>query len=198
VAKLSVGLTGGLASGKSTVASHLAAAGFTVVDADALVAELYRPGEPGARSVAALLGSRYLTADGGVDKAAVARRVFADSAARERLEAALFPLVRERFRALAARTDGIAVLEASKLVEAGLQDEFDLVVTVEAPLAIRLARAIARGLDPAEARARITAQASEAQRRAAADFVIENDGRREELACRTDELIDLLRSRRGR
>ncbi len=124
-----VGLTGGLASGKSTVARRLAAAGLTVVDADRLVAELYRAGQPGAAAVAGALGREFLTADGAVDKGAVARLVFSDRAALERLESAVHPLVARRFAEIAAGTEGVAVLEATKLVEAGLDETLDLVVT---------------------------------------------------------------------
>jgi len=198
VAKLTVGLTGGLASGKSTVARRLAAAGFTVLDADDLVGELHRANGAGARVVAELLGPEYLEPGGAVDKAAVARRVFADERARERLEAAIFPLVRQRFRDLAAATDGVVVLEATKLVEAGFAPDFDLVVTVEAPVALRVARAVARGMDPAAARARLSAQADEATRRSAAHLVIESGAGLDELAAWTEALIATLRARIGR
>jgi len=194
MARFTVGLTGGLASGKSSVARRLAAAGFTVVDADRLVAELYAPGQPGAAAVADLFGAGALDAGGGVDKARLAARVFADPAARERLEAAIHPLVRRRFRDLAAATEGVAVLEATKLVEAGFAPDFDLVVTVEAPAAARLARAVRRGLAPEEARARMAAQADEATRRAAAGHVIENAGSLGALSRATAELVERLRA----
>ena len=96
-----VGLTGGLASGKSTVARLLAEAGFQVVDADAIVAELYAPGEPGARAVAEKFGAKYLDKGGAVDKPRLARLVFSDDAARATLEAAIHPLVRAFFSRLA-------------------------------------------------------------------------------------------------
>lgn len=192
---LRVGLTGGLASGKSTVARRLAAAGITVVDADRLVAELYRPGEAGARAVANLFGPGLLAADGAVDKAAVAGLVFSDPGALERLEAAIHPLVRQRFAEIAARTGGVVVLEATKLIEAGFAPVFDLIVTVEAPEELRIARAVGRGLPEAAARARIAAQAGESERRAAATIVIENDGSFEALLAAADRLIETLRQR---
>jgi len=197
VARLTVGLTGGIASGKSTVARRLAAAGLAVVDADRLGAELHGPGRPGARTVAELFGPDLLDAAGATDRAKVAARVFADPAARERLEAAIFPLVRERFREIATATDGIAVLEATKLVEAGFAPDFDVVVTVEAPVELRVARAVARGLSPTEARARLAAQADEATRRAAADEVIDNAGPLAELERSADVLAERLRRRAG-
>src|SRR6185436_7081760 len=140
--RLLVGLTGGLAAGKSTVARLLAERGATVVDAARLVAALYRAGAPGAPRVRELFGAGVLRADGGVDHAALAAHVFDEPAARRRREAAIPPLVGDRFRDLAARAGGIVVLEATLLVEAGWADSFDLVVTVEAPLELRLARAI--------------------------------------------------------
>ena len=197
MATLTVGLTGGLASGKSTVARRLARAGFTVVDADRLVAELHRPNAPGARAVEQLLGPELLTPDGAVDKAAVARRVFADTSARERLEGVLFPLVRQRFHEIAATTEGVVVLEATKLVESGLAQDFDVVVTVEAPGPIRLARAQRRGLTLAEAKSRMRAQATESARRAAADGVIENRGSFRALEAQTRQVVAELRERAG-
>ena len=195
VPRLLVGLTGGLAAGKSTVARMLAERGATVVDADRLVAELYRTGEPGAARVAELFGPDLLRADGSVDHAALSACVFADPEARRRLEAAIHPLVGLRFRELAARTGGIVVLEATLLVEAGWKDAFDLVVSVEAPPEVRLARAIARGLDEAEARRRIAAQGEGEVRRAAADRVLVNDGDAEQLRQQVDALVHELRGR---
>ena len=193
--RLLVGLTGGLAAGKSTVARLLAERGATVVDADRLVADLYRAGEPGAARVRELFGEGVLRADGGVDHAALAAHVFDDPAARRRLEAAIHPLVGDRFRDLAARAGGIVVLEATLLVEAGWADSFDLVVTVEAPLELRLARAIARGLDAAEARRRLEAQGSGEARRAAAARILTNDGDPEHLREQVDALVRDLRQR---
>ncbi|HXT22750.1 MAG TPA: dephospho-CoA kinase, partial [Thermoanaerobaculia bacterium] len=160
-------------------------------------AELYRPGQPGAARVAELFGREILRADGGVDHTALSARVFADPEARHRLEAAIHPLVGARFRELAARTTGIVVLEATLLVEAGWKDAFDLVVTVEAPHDIRLARAVARGLDEAEARRRLAAQGEGDERRAAADRVLWNDGDPDRLRQQVDELVRDLRRRLG-
>jgi len=193
---LLVGLTGGLASGKSTVAGLLAEAGFRVVDADRLVAELYRPGGAGAAAVEELLGPEALDEDGAVDRAAVAEQVFADPGARRRLEAAIHPLVRRRFAEVAATaSEPVAVLEATLLVEAGYGPDFDLVVAVEADPEVRLRRAVARGNDPADARARLAAQGDCAARRAGADAVIDNDGDLAELRRRVEELATDLRAR---
>ncbi len=190
-----VGLTGGIAAGKSTVAELLRQAGLTVVDADRLVAELYRPGGAGAAAVAELFGDGLLGPDGGVDHPQLAAAVFADPAARGRLEAAIHPLVRESFRRLAADEPGVAVLEATLLVEAGYGPDFDLIVTVEAAPEVRLRRAMARGLDEAAARARLEAQGDGAERRAAADFEIRNDGGRDELARQVQALLRRIATR---
>lgn len=176
-----LGLTGGLASGKSTVARLLAERGATVVDADRLVAELYAPGGQGAQAVAELFGPELLAPDGGVDKPALARRIFSDPTARARLEAAIHPLVRQRFEEISADTAGVVALEATLLVEAGYQPGFDLVVTVEADPELRLRRAIERGLPEAEARARLAAQGDGERRKAGADRVIWNEDGPEEL-----------------
>ena len=192
---LRVGLTGGLAAGKSTVAEQLAAVGFLVVDADQLVAELYRSGQPGAQRVADLFGSRVLDSTGAVDHAALAAIVFADDTARRELEAAVHPLVKERFDELAGDADGVAVLEGALLLEAGFADDFDLLVTVEADPAVRVARAVARGLDEAQARQRISAQTAPEARIEAADRVLWNNDSLDQLELQIDQLIGELRKR---
>ncbi len=189
-----VGLTGALASGKSTVARRLAEAGFRVIDADRLVADLYRPGEPGAAAVAALFGADLLAPDGGVDKARLASRVFADPEARRQLEARIHPLVRRRFSEVARSVAGVVVLEATLLVEAGYGPDFDLVVTVEAAPERRLERAVARGLAREDAEARLRAQGEGAVRRSGAHVTIVNDGSLEELYAETDRLVGRLRA----
>lgn len=190
-----VGLTGGLASGKSTVASWLAEAGFEVYDADRLVAELYAPGERGTAAVVELFGPEFLAPDGAVDRPKVAVRVFDDPDARRRLEAAIHPLVAERFREVAAEARGVVVYEATLLVEAGRAGEFDLVVSVEAPEEKRLAWAVARGMDETAARARLAAQGDGALRRRAADRILRNDGSLDDLRRKVDALIAELRAR---
>lgn len=184
-----VGLTGGIAAGKSTVAELLREAGLMVIDSDRLVAELYRPGGAGAAAVAELFGRGVLDADGGVDHQKLAGAVFGDAAARQRLERRIHPLVRQRFAELAAAEEGVIVLEATLLVEAGYAPDFDLLVTVEAAPETRLRRAIERGLDESAARARLAAQGDGAERRAAADLELRNDGDREQLARQVQALV---------
>lgn len=159
-----------------------------MVDADELVAELYRPGGAGAAAVAELLGDGFLDAAGAVDTAAVAARVFADDETRRALERAIHPLVRRRFAELAAETEEPIVLEATLLVEAGYAPDFDLIVTVEADAEIRRARAVERGADPADVRARLAAQGDGAARRAAAHRHLLNNGSPEGLAAVVDDL----------
>lgn len=190
---LLVGLTGGLASGKSTVARWLRDEGFEVVDADRIVAELHQPGGEGAAAVRTLFGPEMLDERGGVDHAKVAARVFRDPEARVALESAIHPLVRRRFEEMAAKTQGVIVLEATLLVEAGYAPGFDLIVTVEAPCELRLERAIARGMDEASARVRLLAQGDGEERREAAHRILDNSGDVGHLRRQTDELIEELR-----
>lgn len=190
-----LGLTGGMASGKSTVARMLAELGCRVVDADRLVAELYRSGQPGAAAVRELFGPEALTAEGAVDHPAVAARVFADPEVRKKLEAAIHPLVRRRFGEIAAQArEDIVVLEATLLVEAGYGEDFDLVVTVEAPEEQRLQRAIERGQSPEDARARLEAQGDGEIRRTGADRVLVNDGTLDELRAKAKALVATARA----
>lgn len=192
-----VGLTGGIASGKSTVGRMLAERGATVVDADRLVASLYEPGEPGARAVAELFGDEALDERGAVDRARVAELVFhgPDGAdARHRLQEAIHPLVRRRFAEIAQEAGAdVVVLEATLLVEAGYGPDFDTVVTVEADPEVRLERAVARGMPEEEARRRLMAQGEGDVRRAGADRVIRNDGSLTDLERKVDELLAELR-----
>ena len=190
---LRIGLTGGLASGKSTVSGWLRDAGFLVVDADQLVAELYQPGQPGAAAVRELFGPEFLNAEGSVDHAKVAAKVFADPDARKALEKAVHPLVRERFAEKATQVKDIAVLEATLLVEAGYAPDFDLIVTVDCDAETRLKRAVKRGMDEAAARARLIAQGDGEQRRRAAHRRIDNCSDLRHLRRQVDDLIDELK-----
>lgn len=192
---LRVGLTGGIASGKSTVGAMLAEMGCVVTDADALVADLYRPGEPGARAVADLFGPRMLRTDGSVDKEALGPAVFADPASRKRLEQAIHPLVGQRYMEIleSAGSGAVVVFEVPLLAETGGRGRYDAVVTVEAPADLRLDRAVERGLDRDQATARMAAQARSEDRRAAADFVIENIGSLAELRAQVEAVYSDLK-----
>lgn len=193
MATLSVGLTGGLASGKSTVARWLEQAGLRVVDADEIVATLYEPGGRGTERVVELFGKELLKTDGGVDRVKLAERVFSDEPARRRLEAEIHPLVGAEFAHIAEGTRGIVVLEATLLVESGLAASFDVVVTVEAETEVRRQRAIRRGLSEQAADARLAAQGNGELRRQGAHRTIRNSGSMPELREQVDALIDDLR-----
>ncbi len=194
---LHVGLTGNIASGKSTVAARFAAAGAVVLDADRFAREAVAPGTPGFERVLARFGDTLRMADGTLDRAALGRIVFADADARRDLEAIVHPEV-ARLRAAAvaaAAADGatIIVSDVPLLFEAGLRAEFDVVVLVDAPESIRHARLTQlRGLPAADARAMMDSQGDPSQKRPLADWVIVNDGSREHLHAQTDRVWDAL------
>ena len=193
---LVVGLTGGLAAGKSTVAELLRERGITVIDADQIVVELYAPGGAGVELITQLLGPDYLDDTGAVDRRAVGDRVFREPALRSALEAGIHPLIRLQFQRMADETPGIVALEAALLVETGWGAELDRLITVEAPIETRLARATARDGSREEAERRIAAQGPESARRTAADYVIENDGDLDHLASQVDRVVRTLESLR--
>jgi len=178
---LRVGLTGGVASGKSTLAAALARVGAAVCDADELVEELYRAGRPGAKAVRELFGTPVIAADGGVDRKALSEIVLTDAAARRRLEAAIHPQVRARvagwFEALrrAEHPPSVAVVEAALLVETGAFRDYDRLVVVTGLEGARRARALSGGWAPDRLDAVIAAQLSDAERAAVADYVVCNE-----------------------
>lgn len=180
---LKVGLTGGIGSGKSEVARRLAAYGAVVVAADTVAREVVDPGTPGLAAVVEEFGTDVLAADGSLDRGRLAALVFADDAARARLNAIVHPLVRAETenRFATAPADAVVINDVPLLVESGLAPSYDVVVVVEAPLELRLARLARRGLAKADALARIAAQATDEQRRALAHVVIVNDGTVEQL-----------------
>ncbi len=197
---LRVGLTGGIASGKSTVAARLRELGIPVLDADLLVRDLYEPGGAGAAAFADEFGPELLDARGAVDRPRLSALAFADPAAVARLNARIHPLVRvETDRWLAARKvegHAAAVVEATLLVENNGRERYDLLVAVSAPEETRLARALHR--DPSSTResvlARMRAQLSDEARNAACDVVIPSTGTVGELRARVDALATQLRS----
>lgn len=194
---LRIAVTGGIGSGKSTVAAMLGAHGAIVIDADLLAREAVQPGTPGLAAVVGAFGVQMLGADGTLDRERLAKAVFADPAARARLNAIVHPLVGE----LAARRlagvapDAVVVHDIPLLVENALESGYDEVLVVEAPLHVRLARLRERGLAPEAASARMAAQASDEQRRAVATGVIDNAGTVEELAAQVDALWPELAGR---
>ena len=186
-----VGLTGGVASGKSTVAAMLEELGAVIIDGDALSREVVAKGTPGLEAVVQEFGAELLGADGELDRPAMGRLVFGDEQARKRLEGIVHPLVFERIVELEqeAPNDAVVVHDIPLLAEAGRAAEFDHVIVVDAPPEVQVERMIAeRGWTEEDARSRIAAQASREQRRAIATEVIENTGTREDLRKRVAEV----------
>jgi dephospho-CoA kinase len=190
-----IALTGGIGSGKSAVASRLATHGAVVVDADQIAREVVEPGTEGLAAVVTEFGPEILTAEGALDRPAMAAIVFADPGRRAALEAIVHPLVGRRSAQLLADAPpgAVVVYDVPLLAESardslGRTRDFDAVVVVEAPLETRVSRLVGRGLAEADARARIAAQASDEERRAIADHVVRNDGDQADL----DEAVDRL------
>lgn len=198
---LSVGLTGGIGSGKSTVARALEERGAVIVDADVIAREVVAPGTPGLAAVVESFGPEVLDDDGALDRPALARVVFADPAARERLERITHPLVGQESarRAAEAGPGAVVVHDVPLIVEKGLADRYDLVVVVGADQDVRLARLLSdRGMAREEALARINAQADDDERRAVADVWLDNSGSLEQLVPAVDRLWTRLQGMAAR
>jgi dephospho-CoA kinase len=198
-----VGLTGGIATGKSTVAEALRARGAPVVDADALARAAVAPGSPALAEIARTFGPAVLAPDGDLDRKRMAALVFADGEARRRLEAITHPAVRaamaEETARLAAAGHELAFYDTPLLFEVGLDRTLDAVVVVWAPAAVQRARlAVRDGLGPAEAEARLAAQLPIDEKAARADFVVENVGAVADLGEKADRLLADLRRGLGR
>lgn len=191
-----VGLTGGIASGKSAVARMISELGVPVLDADQLAREVVAPGQPAAAEVAEAWPA-VVHPDGSIDRRALAGIIFADPAARARLEAITHPriqaLAEARAAALARAGHRLAFYEASLLVEAGRHRDFDGLVVVTASPETQLARAVARGLTAAEARARMAAQLPLAEKVRFATAVIDNDGDLGATRRQVESLVQALR-----
>lgn len=192
---LLMGLTGGIGSGKSTVSTALAHRGAEVIDADAIVREVQRPGTEVFDGIVARFGDDVVRPDGTLDRQAVADIVFADPAALADLNALVHPAVgAEIARRLeeAAATDGVVVLDVPLLVESGRDDMAGMIV-VDTDPDVAVERLVSqRGFTEADARARMARQASRDERLARADFVIANDGDRDALMARVDECWDWI------
>ncbi len=190
-----VGLTGGIASGKSTVSAILRELGAVVIDADQLAREVVARGTTGLTAVVEEFGPGVLTPEGDLDRPAVAATVFGDAAARRRLEAIVHPLVRRRIAELEAEepAGALVVHDIPLLAESGRADSFDAVVVVDAPEESQVARMVCdRGWTEDEARARMAAQSTRAARLAMATYVIDNSGTVEELHRQVEELYAKL------
>lgn len=197
-----VALTGGIASGKSTIARRLAERGAVIVDADAIVHEVQQPGSPVLDAIAAEFGGHLIGPDGALDRPALAAVVFADPDARARLNAIVHPAVAAesaaRFAAaFAADPAAVVVYDVPLLAEARAGDAWDLVVVADAPADLRAERLVElRGFRREDAVARIAAQVDDAVRRAMADVVIDTSGSVEDTTAQTDALWRRLASDR--
>ena len=197
-----IALTGGIASGKSTIARRLADRGAVVVDADAIVRDVQAVGSPVLDEIAAAFGEDVITADGALDRAALGARVFGDDEALARLNAIVHPAVRaESARRFAAAFDAdpaaVVVYDVPLLVEARVDDPWDLIVVADAPAALRAGRLVdERGLSESDAAARLASQVSDDRRRAIADVVIDTAGSLEETLTQADALWERLSATR--
>lgn len=190
---LHVGLTGNIASGKSTVSRLLAQLGATIIDADVQARQAVEPGTPGLEAIIDRFGDRVLQADGTLNREVLRQIVFRDPAARDALNQIVHPAVRAlRDRELAAartRGDRVIVSDIPLLFETGLEHEFDAIIFVDASESVRLARLIAhRSLPEADARAMMSAQWPATEKRTRSTFVVNNDGSVEELNEHVTEL----------
>jgi dephospho-CoA kinase len=198
---LLVGLTGGIGSGKSTVARLLERRGAAVIDADQLAREAVTKGTPGFDRVVEAFGPGVVSPDGELDRSALANRIFSDPEQKAALEAIVHPEVARRFsdqvEAFRA-TDRIVVYVTPLLVELGLAPAFDVVVVVTASPHLRVSRVASdRGLSPDEVRGRLAVQATDEQRAEVADVLIDNDGSLADLEPQVDRLWGDLRTRAG-
>ena len=198
-----IGLTGGIASGKSVVAKRLAERGAVVVDADVLAREVVEPGTPGLAAIADHFGPAVIADDGGLDRAALGAVIFSDPAERLALNAITHPAIWKRARELFAAAesenpDAVVVYDVPLLAEAAADRpiRFDLVVVVNASAETRLERLVElRGLSEEEARRRLSSQASDAERLAMADVVIDSDGALEATLAQADDVYRRITER---
>src|ERR1700722_6538994 len=181
---LRIGLTGGIGAGKSAVATTFADCGGVVVDADVIAREVVEPGTDGLAALVEAFGNDILSADGALDRPALAAKAFKDDDARNALNGIVHPLVGKRREEIIAAVpaDAVVVEDIPLLVESGMAPLFPLVVVVHADVELRVRRLVElRGMPEEDARARIAAQADDEQRRAVADIWLDNSGSQEDL-----------------
>jgi dephospho-CoA kinase len=198
---LLVGLTGGIGAGKSTVAELLAARGAVIIDADQVARAVVEPGQPALDKLVERFGKGIIDADGQLDRGALAKLVFGDDEARRDLEAITHPAINDEFsrRVVEAPTDAVVVLDVPLLAESeqARKRPYQTVIVVEAPRDVRLERLEARGVDRADAEARMAAQAGDEERREIATHVVDNARDRADLERQIDEVwADLQRRHR--
>lgn len=197
---LTVGLTGGIATGKSTVARTLAGLGCVAIDADAVVARLYRPGEAGHEALVRKYGREICRPDGEIDRPKLADLAFASSETAKELNALIHPLVlEEEQRVIAAEAarfpdrDRIVVIEATLLLESGGKQRYDKIVVVDSDPKLQIERGVVRGMQRSDVERRIAQQMPRADRVAMADYVILNDGDVRSLEVETHRVYARLR-----
>lgn len=194
-----IALTGGIASGKSTIASRLEEHGAVIVDADQIVRDVQSPGSPVLQEIAATFGDDLIDESGALDRAALGARAFPDPDALARLNAIVHPAVRVESKrrmdaAFADDPNAVVVYDVPLLVEARADDPWDTIVVAHAPAELRLRRLIElRGMQPQTAQDRIDAQVSDKKRLAVADVVIDTAGTLEETRAQVDALWNLLK-----
>ncbi|MFM6977210.1 MAG: dephospho-CoA kinase [Micrococcales bacterium] len=173
-----IGLTGGIAAGKSTVAKRWVEHGALEIDADAIAREVVEPGSDGLRQIVETFGENILNPDGSLNRAKLGELIFSDELKRLALNAIVHPLVKDRTKQILADlpSNAIAIYNVPLLVEAGVDHDFDFVVTVEAPEDEQVRRMVKhRGMTESEARARISAQAKPIERAAVADVILNSN-----------------------
>ena len=193
-----IGLTGGIGSGKSTVAKMLAEAGFAVVDADQIAREIMEPGSPVLNDVAAEFGADIIREDGTLDRGKLAGRAFVDKRQTEKLNSITHPAIRaeseRRFADADAAGEPAVVYDMPLLVDLGMHRDMDFTVVVDVDAEERVRRLVtSRGLDEADARARIAQQLDDDTRNAAADVLIDNNGDLAALKTQVDALVARIR-----
>lgn len=190
-----IGLTGGIGSGKSTVAGMLEARGAVIIDADAIARGLVEPGQPALEALVDEFGESILQPDGSLSRASLASLAFRDPGTTDRLNAIMHPLIADESRRLmdSAPSGAVVVYDMPLLVETGQQSLVDMVVVVDVPEEMQVERAVGmRGLDAEDVRRRMAVQATRDQRRAVADVVIENSGSLDETEAQVDRLWHTL------
>jgi dephospho-CoA kinase len=194
---LMVGLTGGIGSGKSTVAASLARRGATVIDADAIAREVVEPGQPALAKLVERFGPDILNDDGTLDRAALAAKAFVDEETKKELEAITWPAIGEEFfrRVAEAGEDAIVVHDVPLLTEGNRAKDYAAIIVVEAPLEVRLVRLEARGVPRDDALRRIELQATDEQRREIATWVVDNAGTLDALEAQLDPIWTDLQNR---
>lgn len=187
-----IGLTGGIGSGKSVVTQMLERRGAAVVDGDRIARELVEPGQPALAAIVKRFGEQVLRPDGTLDRGGLAALVFSDPEALAALNAIMLPRIAQRTREMVdlAEAQGVRVLvqDLPLLVETGQQRQFDAVIVVQAPRDLRLDRLVRRGMTRQDALARMQAQATDEQRRAVADFLIDNGGELGDTEAQVDQI----------